>query len=440
MKKLFIQLISFIFLSSCLLSEIALADTRGSTVKRRNTERTPVKSTEQVSQKGGIEKGTSGKSAKQSKKNRKLGKKAPAETNQRYPSDQDSTKKRARVTRRGDVSSDRAQFIQRFYSNILDRDADQDGLTYWLDQIQSISGARVALGFFNSDEFLALKLNDADFVNILYSTFFDREADEGGRNYWMSELGAGSLRELIVYGFLQSQEFQDLADSFGITAFSEGDNQSLQIKSFVQRFYQLVLNRNPDIGGFNDWSSQLSNKSKAGGEIAEGFFNSTEFLNRNVADGEFLDIAYRAFFDREADTGGKNNWLGKLSSGADRLEVIDGFIHSQEFSNLAASFGIEASRNIIGGGAVSDSCGTENFTVEILNSIQEGMSLDEVNRTIGCTYDPGKVIRVAGLVTYRWTFIDPSYNVKLIQVYFDSTGAFARRIRGVGPLTTASGF
>ena len=85
-------------------------------------------------------------------------------------------------------------FIKRFYLNILNRTADQGGLTHWLSQIQSNSGSAVALGFFNSQEFINLQLNNADFVNILYKTLFDRVADQGGHGLWMTELNSGISR------------------------------------------------------------------------------------------------------------------------------------------------------------------------------------------------------------------------------------------------------
>lgn len=241
-----------------------------------------------------------------------------------------------------DVLAAQTDFIGRFYLNILNRTADQGGLDGWLNVIQSESGAKVAFGFFNSPEFLNLQLNDSDFINILYSTLFDRLADQDGFDRWMTELEAGTLRDFVIYGFLRSPEFSNLANSFNVTAFSEEDNKLFQIKGFVRRFYKLVLDREPEVIGLDDWSSQLSLGTRAGGEIAIGFFSSQEFLNRNTTDNEFVDIAYRAFFDREADEEGKNGWLDLLSTGTSRIEVVEGFIGSQEFIALAASFGIEA--------------------------------------------------------------------------------------------------
>lgn len=197
---------------------------------------------------------------------------------------------------------------------------------------------------FKSQEFINLQLDNTGFVHILYKTLFDRLPDQGGFDFWMFELEAGALREMVIYGFLRSHEFENLATSFGVTAFNEDDNILFQIKSFVQRFYQLVLDREPDEGGFNDWSSQLANPdgTRTGGDIARGFFLSPEFINRLTTDSEFLDIAYHSFFDREADEGGKLHWINELSTGTSREEVINRFIGSQEFITLANRFGIRA--------------------------------------------------------------------------------------------------
>jgi hypothetical protein len=426
---------------------------------------------------------------------------------------------------------DQIEFIKRFYQNILNRSADQEGMSFWLKQMQSTSGASVALGFFKSDEYLRLQLNDSEFIDILYSTLFGREADRGGHDYWMAELEAGRLRDVVISGFLVSREFQELADKFGVVAFDEDSSKLIQIKSFVQRFYQLVLEREADEEGFNYWSSNLSSGAKTGGEIATGFFNSTEFLSRNTTNSEFTDILYRTFFDREADDVGKNYWMAQLSRGGSRQSIIDGFIASREFTDLAARFGILASRERFTAemiqnktfyfvnkdeikrfegifhestyqsieqdgrshngnfsidekgslilddgqslltivatpnadflqlteiesddGQVSNlrmyydenkadeyynslvntqggeiACTSDNFTSEILSSIQEGMSLEQVNQTIGCTFNAEHTVRsLEGVVLYSWITLTPE--VKFINVFFDGTGNFATPI------------
>jgi len=112
------------------------------------------------------------------------------------------------------------------------------------------------------------------------------------------------------------------------------------VETFVTRFYQQCLGRNPDLPGLNGWVDALLNGSICGADTAYGFIFSDEFINRNTNNEEFITILYRAFFDREPDAAGYSGWLNMLNNGANRADVLDGFINSQEFKNLCSGYGI----------------------------------------------------------------------------------------------------
>lgn len=237
--------------------------------------------------------------------------------------------------------TEQTDFIERFYQNIMGRTADSGGMTTWLNTIQNESATKVALGFFKSQEFINKNLTNEQFVDILYQTLFDRQGDTDGRNNWINQLNSGTSQDVVMYGFFNAQEFKNLADRFGVTAIRAEDQLNTGttgVNGYVNRFYTLVLNRNADTSGFNDWTTQLNSGTKAGGDIAKGFFNSQEYLNRGLDNSTFLDICYKAFFDREADSGGKSDWTTKLSQGYTKDQILDGFIDSQEFINLANNY------------------------------------------------------------------------------------------------------
>ena len=166
-------------------------------------------------------------------------------------------------------------FVERLYTNVLGRTADTSGLTHWMSEVNNSTASDVAKSFFNSQEFLNQNTSDTEFLNILYRTYFDREADSSGYNNWMIKLTVGGSRE----------------------------------------------------------------------ETIDAFARSEEFLNQNTSDTEFVNIAYRTFFNREADTGGYDSWMNKLSIGMSRDEVIDGFLSSSEFETVASGYGIEVAIN-----------------------------------------------------------------------------------------------
>jgi len=117
------------------------------------------------------------------------------------------------------------------------------------------------------------------------------------------------------------------------------DSDSL-VSAFVSSFYVNCLGRSPDNVGLDSWTSQLVNKTKTGSDVAKGIVLSEEFIEKRYDNGTFINIMYKAFFNREADTIGYSTWLNKLNSGVSREKVLDGFLQSQEFSALCSSYGI----------------------------------------------------------------------------------------------------
>ena len=113
-----------------------------------------------------------------------------------------------------------------------------------------------------------------------------------------------------------------------------------KIEDFVKRFYNEVLARDAEPGGLIYWTDELVTGVKAGSDVARGFIFSQEFTNRNTDDDTYLNILYRAFFNREPDGGGFSMWQDKMSKGATRSEILDGFLFSPEFSNLCKSYNI----------------------------------------------------------------------------------------------------
>src|SRR4030042_320732 len=114
-----------------------------------------------------------------------------------------------------------------------------------------------------------------------------------------------------------------------------------QVQGFVTRFYVQCLERQPDTGGLNEWAGRLISGYQTGADVATGFILSEEFKAKNHSNEEFITILYRAFFNHEPDASGFNIWLGKLSGGTSREAVLDGFLKSQEFSDLCNSYGIK---------------------------------------------------------------------------------------------------
>ena len=155
------------------------------------------------------------------------------------------------------------------------------------------------------------------------------------------DLKAGDKITYFIYGGTLSSPVGGILGINYVKLCQEETAEDL-VRNFVTRFYQLCLDRDPDAAGLQGWTNDLLNQIKTGADVAKGFIYSPEFIAKNTTNAEYLTILYKAFFNRDPDQAGWNTWLSELNSGKDRGEVLDGFIYSQEFSQLCQNYGIKA--------------------------------------------------------------------------------------------------
>ena len=238
-------------------------------------------------------------------------------------------------------NSDIRNFVDRIYKFVLGREPEEEGAKFWSDELYNFnrSGAEVAQGFIFSQEFIDRKTSDNDFVTILYKTFFDRDPDEEGMKYWLDQLATGNMdRATVANGFIFSQEWADTCAKYGIR--SGGDKAAkVEIKptddtyAFVERMYTTAMKRESDKDGKEYWAKELSNFHCSGEFVGAAFFLSEEMNNMKLDDNEFLTRLYATFMDREPDSDGMTYWLGVLAQGANRSDVVFGFTRSPEFTD-----------------------------------------------------------------------------------------------------------
>ncbi len=251
-------------------------------------------------------------------------------------------------------------FVERMYTIVLNRPAEEQGLNDWTARLmaQELDGGTLVNMFVFSDEFIARNVNNEEYIKILYCAVLGREADADGLQMWKELLDGEWTRDQLKDGFVLSDEFKALCDSYGIIAVfptpdvpdnpdvpddpddpDEPDATEL-VRDFVRRMYTVVLNRPAEEKGLNDWTNHLLNGIVNGAQVADGFIGSEEFANRNLSNEDYVKVLYRAFFNREADEGGFNVWMNELAKGVSRRDVMKGFVHSVEFSDLCAQYGI----------------------------------------------------------------------------------------------------
>lgn len=111
-------------------------------------------------------------------------------------------------------------------------------------------------------------------------------------------------------------------------------------RAFVTQLYQVCLGRQPDGPGLNNWADQLITGQNSGIGVAFGFIFSEEFKNRNYCNEHYATELYRAFLGRTPDSPGLADWVNRLTTGATREEVFNGFAGSDEFGNFCRTYNI----------------------------------------------------------------------------------------------------
>lgn len=232
-------------------------------------------------------------------------------------------------------------FVERIYIYVLDREPEEDGAAFWSDELWSFrrTGAEVAQGFIFSPEFEARKTSDKEFVTILYKTFFGRDPEEEGMNFWLAQLASGTMdRVTVANGFIYSQEWADTCASYGIRSGGDlkptGSIEPTELTyAFVERMYTTALGRGYDEEGKQYWASELSNFNITGEQCGASFFLSPEMEGYKLSDKDFLGRLYTTFMNREADSDGEAYWLSQMSAGVPRADIVFGFTRSPEFTD-----------------------------------------------------------------------------------------------------------
>lgn len=113
------------------------------------------------------------------------------------------------------------------------------------------------------------------------------------------------------------------------------------IEGFVNRMYEVALERSADADGLLYWTENLGYGRKTGAQVAYSFIFSDEFKNKNYCNEHYIMQLYRAFMGREYDADGLSYWMEALETGSTREAVFNGFSQSNEFKDICSSYGIE---------------------------------------------------------------------------------------------------
>jgi len=242
----------------------------------------------------------------------------------------------------GDIT----QFVTRLYTDALGRTQAPTAaeVNHWTNQIRTgrETGASVAGAFFTSDEMFLRGLSNEQYVRTLYLALMGRTPPANDLTYWRGRLDTGITRENVLASFLNSDEFDRVCRSFGITRGSFTPSPGSMVRIFVLQLYMDALGRTqvPSANEINHWTNQLTSGRDTGASVAYAFFFSTEMLNRNLSNTQYILTLYQALFGRTPPANDLAYWTGQLNNGNSRYNVFISFINSDEFNRVCNGIGI----------------------------------------------------------------------------------------------------
>lgn len=110
------------------------------------------------------------------------------------------------------------QFVKRMYKECMEREADEGGLKYWSQGLyeHTKTGKNLVVSFVLSSEMKKKQLSNDEYIRAIYRVMLGRESDSEGLAYWNGRMKAGRTLQDIINGFIDSNEFIRICNSYGI--------------------------------------------------------------------------------------------------------------------------------------------------------------------------------------------------------------------------------
>jgi uncharacterized secreted protein with C-terminal beta-propeller domain len=198
------------------------------------------------------------------------------------------------------------RFVARLYRDLLDRDADADGLAAWQQMLdQGGDRAAVVRGIEGSVEYRT------KVVQQLYQEVLGRPAEAFGLGAWLKFLADGGTAEQLRAYILASDEYYAVQ--------GQGTRQG-----FLHALYQEVLHRDIDAVGLKAWATFL----------AHGFSRrdaAAAILGSVETQTQLVQGWYTKLLHRTADDFGLQVFVGAMQHGAKSHELLLDVLISDEY-------------------------------------------------------------------------------------------------------------
>lgn len=328
------------------------------------------------------------------------------------------------------------KFVGNIYGVIFNREADEEGKNYWVNQVlnENIGVLDLLNQILDQPEFEELNISNEEFINRNYELLLNREADQEGFDYWSSILGDNTSKDKrlsLINEMAHSEEFMGEINNLGILFKKYKQEQTVEpekrsdLDEFISDAYTYLLGRDYDYEGFNYWKGQLTSQNKGAIDLINEFIKLDEFKSRNLSDKQFISEIYQVLFNREADSDGLNYWTSlyqKDKSSQRTVNIVLNIADNAEFLDRIKGMNIifkKIDLNLFYSELLTKQNKVRAITSSQLSEISKGMTFFDIIIQLGRTRNVSNVdgVNVAkyivdGSKEFYFIFSDPSATYK----------------------------
>jgi RHS repeat-associated protein len=207
-------------------------------------------------------------------------------------------------------------------------------------QLQA-TAAQIARALFTSTNYETSPYrSDRQYVTDLYYAYLQRAPDDGGLDWWAGQVAAWG-REHACNAFEGSAEFQAVVSTLYGSAPSDND----RTETFVHRFYLGAYGRaatstelQQQRDALNAAGAQGQSQLQAQAEAMGRSLFASQVNDYSITDQQFVTNLYEGFLQRGPDTGGLNFWTSNAAGGPqNRQNVLNDFATSPAFRELSGT-------------------------------------------------------------------------------------------------------
>lgn len=324
------------------------------------------------------------------------------------------------------------KFVGNIYGIIFNREADEEGKNYWINQVldENIGVLDLLNQILDQPEFEELNISNEEFINKNYELLLNREADQEGFEYWSGILGDNTSKNerlSLINEMAHSEEFMGEINNLGILFKKYKQEPTVEpekrsdLDEFISDAYTYLLGRDYDYEGFNYWKNQLTSQSKGAIDLINEFIKLDEFKSRNLSDRQFISEIYQVLFNREADSDGVNYWISlyqKDKTSQRMVNIVLNIADNTEFLDRIKGMNIifkKIDLNLFYSELLTKQNKIRAINSSQLSEIKQGMTFFDIIVKLGRTRNVSNVegVNVAkyivdGSKEFYFIFSDPS--------------------------------